>query len=131
MLVVGDAAGHAKPTTGGGVIFGGICAEIAGRVAAEAVSRGIFNEEFLSLYERLWRKDLDKEFRNMLLARKILNRLPDKLIDRLFEVVIKEDLQQFLSREGSMDFQSGIISDLLRQKRIFRLLSPFLKLFHR
>jgi len=131
MLVVGDAAGHVKPTTGGGVIFGGICAEIAGRVAAEAVSRGIFNEEFLSLYERLWRKDLDKEFRNMLLARKILNRLPDKLIDRLFEVVIKEDLQQFLSREGSMDFQSGIISDLLRQKRIFRLLSPFLKLFHR
>jgi len=129
MLVVGDAAGQVKPTTGGGVIFGGICAAMAGRVAAEAVSRGIFNEEFLSLYEQLWRKELGKEIRYMLLARRIFNHLSDRLIDRLFEVVISEDLQQFLSRESDMDFQSGIISDLLRRKRIFRLLFPFLRLF--
>ncbi|MEM1884804.1 MAG: NAD(P)/FAD-dependent oxidoreductase, partial [Candidatus Jordarchaeales archaeon] len=37
LLVVGDAAGQVKPTTGGGVVTGGICSKIAGRVAAEAV----------------------------------------------------------------------------------------------
>lgn len=59
-LVVGDAAGQVKPTTGGGVILGGICASIAGRIAAEAVACGNFSSSFLSQYEDLW-KDEDRK----------------------------------------------------------------------
>jgi digeranylgeranylglycerophospholipid reductase len=33
VLLVGDAAGHVKSTTGGGVVFGGNCAALAGRHA--------------------------------------------------------------------------------------------------
>jgi len=127
LLVVGDAAGQVKPTTGGGVILGGICASIAGRVAAEAVEDGRFEEAFLSRYERLWREELGKEFRYMLWARRIFNSLSDWTIDKLFELVIKENLQQVISEEGDMDFQSSVLSELLRQRRIFKLLLPFLR----
>lgn len=44
VLLVGDAAGQVKSTTGGGVIFGGNCAALAGRYAANPF-----------LYELEWR----------------------------------------------------------------------------
>ena len=40
MLLVGDAAGHVKPTTGGGVVLGGLCAIEAGKVASKALESG-------------------------------------------------------------------------------------------
>jgi len=123
LLVVGDAAGQVKPTTGGGVILSGICAAIAGGTVAKAVKHGRFDGEFLSQYEESWRKELDKEFRYMLWARRIFNALSDRMIDKIFELIIKEDLQQFLSEEGDMDFQSNVLSEILRRRKIKLLLS--------
>ena len=129
LLIVGDAAGQVKPTTGGGVILGGICASIAGRVASEAVKHGRFEEAFLRSYEKLWKKELNREFRYMLWARRIFNALSDRAIDRIFELIIKEDLQQVISEEGDMDFQSSILSEMLRRRRIFKLLLPLLRFY--
>jgi len=126
LLVVGDAAGQVKPTTGGGVIFGGICASIAGRVAAEAIKRGRFEEGFLSLYEKLWKEKLSKEFKYMIWAKRVYNALSDKAIDRIFELIIKKNLQQVISEKGDMDFQSDVLLEL-RRRRIFKLLIPFLR----
>ena len=128
LLIVGDAAGQVKPTTGGGVVLGGICAAIAGKVAFEAVRCGRFEETFLSLYEKIWKEKLGREFKYMLLARKIFNALSDRAVDKIFEFIINESLQQIISKEGDMDFQSSIISELLRRKRIFKLLLPLLRL---
>jgi len=129
LLVVGDAAGQVKPTTGGGVILGGICGAIAGKVAVEAIKHGRFDGTFLRSYEQSWKKELGKEFRHMLWARRIFNALSDRAIDKIFELIIKEDLHQVVSTEGDMDFQSNILSELLRRRRIFKLLLPFLRLY--
>ena len=130
LLIVGDAAGQTKPTTGGGVILGGICGAIAGRVAAEAVKRERFEERFLRLYEETWKKKFDREFKYMLWARRIFNALSDRAIDKIFELIIKEELYKVMSRKGDMDFQSNILSDLLRRRNLFKLLPSFLRLFH-
>ena len=126
-LVVGDAAGQVKPTTGGGVILGGICASIAGRIAAEAVERGNFSSSFLSQYEDLWRNELGKDFRSMLLARKVVNRLSDKAVDKLFNAVVEENLQGIFSAEGDIDFQSTVILKMLKKKEILGVLPSFLR----
>jgi len=126
-LVVGDAAGQVKPTTGGGVILGGICASIAGRIAAEAVERGNFSSSFLSQYEDLWRNELGKDFRSMLLARKVVNRLSDKAVDKLFNAVVEENLQGIFSAEGDIDFQSAVILKMLKKKEILGVLPSFLR----
>jgi geranylgeranyl reductase family protein len=127
LLVVGDAAGQVKPISGGGVIFGGICASIAGRVASEAVKRNMLEEKFLKAYEDEWRARLGREFKIALLARKILNRLSDRDIDKIFSIVLKEGIQHDISAEGDMDFQGMSILKIMRKRRILRFLPTLLK----
>lgn len=121
-LVVGDAAGQVKPTTGGGVILGGLCASMAGEVAAEAVKRGNFSSEFLGEYEWRWRERLDGEFRAARLARRVLNRLSDKTMDKIFRIILERGLQGELSARGDMDFQASLLSALAKKRDILGLL---------
>ena len=57
-LLVGDAAGHAHPITGAGILNAVIGGEIAGRIAAEAVARG--DLRYLENYEIEWRETFGK-----------------------------------------------------------------------
>jgi len=121
-LVVGDVAGQVKPTTGGGVIWGGICAMIAGRVAAEAVETGNLTQRFLRRYEVSWRTKLGREVSSTLLARKIANRLSDITVDKIFESMMESNLEKELSLEGDMDFQARAILRVARRKDILKIL---------
>ncbi|MCD6470584.1 NAD(P)/FAD-dependent oxidoreductase [Candidatus Bathyarchaeota archaeon] len=126
LLVVGDSAGQVKPITGGGVIFGGVCAKIAGRVASEAIKNDEIREDFLKNYEREWKAKLWREFKAALLARKILNRLSDRHIDKIFSVIIREEIDKALSREGDMDFQGTTILRVVK-RRILKFLPTILR----
>jgi len=57
-LLVGDAAGHAHPISGVGILNAIIGGEIAGRIAAEAVARG--DLRYLENYETEWRDAFGK-----------------------------------------------------------------------
>ena len=52
VLLVGDAAGQVKATTGGGIIFGCSCAKVLAHTIRENVEKGAS----LKAYEREWRK---------------------------------------------------------------------------
>jgi len=121
-LVVGDAAGHVKPTTGGGVILGGISASIAGEVAAKAVKRGLSTSTFLGEYERLWKKGLGREFKVTRFAREVMNRLSDKTVDKIFRIVVDKNFQNEFSIKGDMDFQAGLLSALGKKRDILKIL---------
>ncbi len=82
-LLVGDAARHADPITGGGIINAMKGGKIAGKVVAEAVRKNDFSEKFLSRYDRLWKDDFGKTLeRNKILQKKIL-KMKDETINRL------------------------------------------------
>ena len=122
LLVVGDAAGHVKPLTGGGVIPGGLCASIAGRVAAEAVEAGDFSETFLGRYEEIWRRRFWSEFKVARLVRSVADRLSDKSIDRIFKAVIEGGVYREISAWGDMDFHGRSIIKLLGNTDFWRAL---------
>ena len=111
-LVVGDAAGQAKPTTGGGIVLGGLCASIAGQVAAEAVEAGDFSERFLSSYELRWRRLLGAEFSAMKKLRALLDIMPDGALDMAFVLAKQLRLAERASRIADMDFQSSLLRRL-------------------
>lgn len=111
-LVVGDAAGQAKPTTGGGVVLGGMCASIAGRVAAGAVREGDCSEGALRAYELAWRRLLGAEFSAMLKLRRLLDRMPDGLLDALFKLASELGLPSRVHEVADMDFQSSLLRNL-------------------
>jgi digeranylgeranylglycerophospholipid reductase len=58
-LLVGDAAGHVMAVNGGGIPIAMICGRLAGRVAADHVSKGVP----LSAYEQQWRRQVAKPLR--------------------------------------------------------------------
>jgi digeranylgeranylglycerophospholipid reductase len=61
ILLVGDAAGHAHPITGAGILNAVIGGETAGRIAAEAVARGELRH--LEHYEMEWRETFGESLR--------------------------------------------------------------------
>ena len=123
LLVVGDAASQVKPTTGGGVLTGMICAKIAAKTAFKALNLNNFSEEFLAEYQREWKSKLGFEFKSMLRLRRILDRLSDKQIDKLFQLCIKTDLNEILTKVGDVDFQGRtLLKAVLHPKSLIPLL---------
>jgi geranylgeranyl reductase family protein len=57
-LLIGDAAGHAHPITGAGILNAVIAGELAGRVAAEAIVKKDLGA--LNNYDREWQESLGK-----------------------------------------------------------------------
>jgi len=126
-LAVGDCAGQTKPTTGGGVITGGVCARIAGKVIEESLLSNDFSQGFLKKYEKMWREEFAQEFLIMLHVRRLLNRLPDALIDRLICAARNSGLATLIEEKGDIDIQSQLIKAIIRDPRIvFSFILSFL-----
>lgn len=125
LLLVGDIAGQTKPTTGGGIILGGLCAIEAAGTAAEALEAGDSSASFLSRYEMRWRGSLGKEFSSMLRARRFLNGVSDDQMNRVFASLRGAGLEPALKsfvEEGDMDLQGGTIRSALTHPGMMRAL---------
>ena len=125
LLLVGDVAGQTKPTTGGGVILGGMCAMMAAEIAVEALEAGNTSAGLLGGYEERWRGALGGEFSSMLGARRFLNQTPDDRIDRGFDALKASGLEPVLEKlveEGDMDLQGGAIRSALTHPGMMRAL---------
>ena len=91
-VIVGDAAGQAKPTTAGGIFTSGM----GGIYAGQAISKFLKtdDEKDLEDYQRRWTEKFGKEFGKQVMARKILERIDNKTINKLFESVTPEILKE-------------------------------------
>src|SRR3954462_14393237 len=77
MLVIGDAAGLVKPTTGGGIHYSIVSAALAADVAVEALAADRLDADALSAYERAWRAELADEFEAQHELRQVATTLSD------------------------------------------------------
>jgi digeranylgeranylglycerophospholipid reductase len=121
LLLVGDSAGHVKPTTGGGVILGGLCALEAGRVASNALDSEDVSEPNLREYDRIWREKYGDEFRSMLTLRRFADGISDARMNRIFHSFSRAGLENILNRlvaEGDMDLQEGVIRRVFTEPRL-------------
>jgi digeranylgeranylglycerophospholipid reductase len=129
-LAVGDVASQVKPTTGGGVITGLTCARIAGEVAGQTIREGNYSVNFLKQYEINWVHELGFDMKAMLFARKLLNRLSDREIDRLFSAAIKSRLEKALFHVKNLDLQGKEATRLaMRPSALFTLAFFFFSAF--
>lgn len=120
-LGVGDAVGHVKATTGGGVVFGGLCAKIAGQVAVEAILSDNVSETFLKKYQVKWQSCYLKELMLMKTVRRLLNAIPDKMIDELFLALTQQRIPALIEKIGDMDMQGALIKEILFSPKILRI----------
>ncbi|NHJ87067.1 MAG: NAD(P)/FAD-dependent oxidoreductase [Asgard group archaeon] len=121
IVVVGDAAGQTKSTTGGGVITGGQAAIIAGKIAAKAVTLGDNRSHMLHEYDKLWKKQLKPQLKKMGQFRWLIDRLTDKAIEKAFDTVIANDLVSIINERADIDRQADVIRTLVRHPAVIKL----------
>ncbi len=120
-LVAGDAAGQVKQTTGGGIVIGGRCGQMAGKAAASFASAGSEGGVgFLREYDKNWKELFGSDLRRMSMARKVFAGLTDETLDRLF-AVLKDNVSE-IEEIGDMDFQGKVIGRMFRKKELVKLL---------
>ena len=109
-VTVGDAAGQSKPTTAGGIYSCGIAGIFSGRAISKFLESG--NTVDLGEYQKRWTEKFGKEFEKQLLARKILERLDNATIDKLFESITPEIIKD-ISEKDDFDFHTSSLIKLL------------------
>ncbi|OKY79134.1 MAG: Geranylgeranyl reductase flavoprotein [Candidatus Methanohalarchaeum thermophilum] len=112
LLVVGDAAGQVKPTSGGGVYPSLVCGKIAGEVA----SRNITNNLDLEVYEERWREKIGKELEIGWKLNKLFFGLQDKKYDRIFDKINDPEVIKTIEDYGDIDYPSKLFFKLLKNK---------------
>ena len=122
LLVVGDAAGQVKPTSGGGIYYGLLCADIAAETLHQALADDDLSAKRLARYERAWRKKLGRELKIGYWARKLFERLSDRQIDRIFEIVKANGIDEALlkAEDLSFDWHSQTVLRLMRYQIVSR-----------
>jgi len=124
-LAVGDAASQVKPTTGGGVIFGMTCAQVAAEVASEAVDKNDFSDEFLCKYQNRCREILGFDMKIMRRMRKTLDALSDERINNAVALCTKLGLDKALQNVKDIEFQGQTLLKVLASPRVLTALAYF------
>ncbi|MCV0409422.1 NAD(P)/FAD-dependent oxidoreductase [Nitrosopumilus sp.] len=109
-IIIGDAAGQAKPTTAGGIFTSGMGGVYAGQAISKFLETN--NKSDLEEYQKKWTDRFGKEFEKQLLARKILERIDNNTINKLFESITPEITKE-ISEKDDFDFHTGSIIKLL------------------
>lgn len=112
-VIIGDAAGQAKPTTAGGIYSSGMGGILAGRAIAKFLKSG--NESDLKSYQSKWSSKFGSEFERQVFARKVLERLDNQTINKLFESITPDIIKE-ISEKEDFDFHTGSIVKLLGLK---------------
>jgi flavin-dependent dehydrogenase len=123
ILVVGSAAGQVKPTTGGGIYYGLMCADIAADCLHRALESDNLSSRNLSEYDRKWKKALGHEQRLGYWGRKFFELLSDRQIDKIFDIIINNGIDEALlqSEEVNFDWHGKTILKLLGHSALSKI----------
>jgi flavin-dependent dehydrogenase len=114
LITIGEAAAHVKTSTGGGIYFGLLSAEMAAEVILRAFRKGDFGVQTLGEFERFWRAAFGSELWTGYLARRLAARLSDNLIERTFDRAKETDLLRGLNGDLKFDWHRKAIRASMR-----------------
>lgn len=122
ILVVGDAGGFTKPTTGGGIFYSLLTASMAAEVLANGLAAGRLDEAFLARYERRWQDRLGLELRVGDWLRSTVTKSTDDEIAALVEALASGDVRDIIDRTARFNWHRDLILAFLRQPGIAAML---------
>lgn len=111
-ILVGDAGGFAKPTTGGGVYT----SLVAGELGAEAVDLFLEKNVPLSLYQQKWKNEFGSELQKAMALHKMWKNFSDEEINKLINLIKSSNLTEVIERKGDMDYQSHLFYELIKKE---------------
>ena len=126
-VVIGDAAGQAKPTTGGGIYFGLLSASEAVDVLDASFKAGDLSARRLSRYQQRWQKILREELTIGYWAHRFYQKLDDRQICHIFDIIERHGIHEsFLtSPDITFDWHGKIIIEAIKHRSLQRSLAGF------
>jgi len=121
LLLVGDAARHADPITGGGLTTALEGGKIAGEIIGRAVEKKTFDKEILSIYETNWKETFGKKLHRDYVLKNILLDLEDNTLNMLADSLKDYNFEEFSTL-------SLIKALVLKHPTLLMKLKPLLKL---
>lgn len=118
-MLVGDAAGFPKPTSGGGVYTGIRSARFAAEVAIRSVEASDTTDVFLSQYEGLCREDFGRELDMGLKALQFRRNLASEDINAVIDALNKPDTLDLITCFGDMDRPSDLLKRLAMKPELY------------
>lgn len=122
VLLVGDAGGFTKPTTGGGIYYSLLTASLAADTLIEGFQTGRLDAAFLARYESRWAAELGADLRVSSWLRQFLTRCHDAEIDRLIRALAADSVQAVIHRTACFNHHRDVILALLREPGVASLL---------
>ncbi len=114
LLAIGEAAGHVKTSTGGGIYYALLSAELAVEVLLNAFRQGNFSAQSFGEFDRYWRTAFGKELLVGYFARELASRFPDSVIERIFELVISRKILARLDGQLKFDWHRRALLTTMR-----------------
>jgi len=122
VLVVGEAAGQVKGTTGGGIYFALLSAHYAVEAIDHAFARGSFSARTLARYERAWRAAMGEELWLGYVFRRLYARLRDEHVDALLALAAKNGLMDLIREKADFDWHRDLIVAMLKSRSVQKVL---------
>ncbi len=123
VLAIGDAAGLAKPTTGGGIYYSLLTATWAAEAVTAAIERGDCTAPTFAAYELAWRSHLGAEMKVGVWFRRLASRFSPDDLDRLVEIAGAGDLMPIVRRAARFNWHRELILRSLRHPEVLRLVT--------
>ena len=121
VVAVGDAAGLAKPTTGGGIYYSLLSGNIAAGVLADALRQDRLDASALRAYELEWRARIGPELRAGLAFRTLVARFDNRAVDALLELAAVDGILPLLRRTADFNWHRQTALALLRNPGFRRI----------
>jgi geranylgeranyl reductase family protein len=121
VVAVGDAAGLAKPTTGGGIYYSLLSGRYAAEVLSSALRQDRTDAAALKPYENLWQARIGPELRAGLAFRTLVSRFDDRAIDSLLELAAVDGIVPLLRRTANFNWHRAAALALLKNPGFRRI----------
>lgn len=121
VIAVGDAAGLAKPTTGGGIYYSLLSGEIAARTLDRGLQMDRLHADALRPYELEWRARIGPELRAGLAFRTLVARFDNRAVDALIDLAAVDGILPLLRRHADFNWHRRTALALLRNPGFRRI----------
>ena len=127
ILLLGDAAGQVKATTGGGIIMLLTAAKYASRCVNLCFKNETFSKKFIKKnYEKPCSHTIGRELKLHYLIRLILEKFKEKDFEVFFKIIKENKIERIISFYGDMDFPKTLVAKLLRNRTVLGFIFKFL-----
>ena len=127
ILLLGDAAGQVKATTGGGIIM----LLTAAKYASNCIHRCFEDENFSKrliqkYYEKSCSQTIGRELKLHFIIRLIIENFRSKDFEIFFKIIKENKIEHLVTFYGDMDFPKALIAKLLQNRTVLGFILKFL-----